>query len=1242
MGKSFVIPVCFLSVNFGEMHEKDANCKLEIAAYLCIMAIRSKPNFVLLLADDLGIGDLGCYGNDTIRTPNIDKLAKEGVKLTQHIAAASLCTPSRAAFMTGRYAFRSGMDTCGGGRVIKWLGASGGLPPNETTFAKLLQNEGYSTGILGKWHLGVNCESLNDYCHHPLSHGFNYFYGIPLTLLNDCQPGGLHEIDVQFRAQLFFLTQLISYAVITMVIVKYSNILAISGKVVFWFALFGILFFMSWYLKYGFMEYWNCILMKNHTILEQPMNMQTLTNNVIRETLQFIERHKNVPFLLVVSFLHVHTPLVTTKPFVGKSKHGMYGDNVEEMDYMVGLIVNAIDNAGLKSNTLIYFTSDHGGHLEANNGSVQTGGWNGVYRGGKGMAGWEGGIRVPGIFRWPGIIPSDTIIEEPTSLMDIFSTVVNLGGGKSPEDRIIDGRDLFPLLTMKTSHSEHEFMFHFCGSSLHAARWHQKQSGATWKVHYVTPVFHPEGAVGCFDEILCGCEGEKVRRHDPPLLFELSTDPSESNPLQLHTDPFIKEVLDRIKAAIAEQQKTINVVPQQFSFYNNLWRPWLQPCCGTFPFCWCHQEDNHDTEGPPERAMDLYNAFEVIHFGTVPRFQSSDKSEYSLSALGLGRISQSPRENDILLSEVLLSEVMMPLKTELWIFLAIYHSSAYLCIMAAHSKPNFVLILADDLGIGDLGCYGNDTIRTPNIDRMAKEGVKLTQHLTAAQACTPSRAAFMTGRHAFRSGMDTYGGAPVLVWLGISGGLPTNETTFAKILQKEGYSTGIIGKWHLGVNCEYLNDNCHHPLNHGFNYFYGIPYTLTNECQPGGAPDYFTPFKAQMMFVTQLIGCAIITMVIVKYTNLCAISGKLIFYCALFGTLFFMTWYIKYGFFHYWNCVVMRNYEVVEQPINIPRMTNYMIKETQQFIERYKDGPFLLVVSFPHVHTPLVTTKSFIGRSKHGIYGDNVEEMDFMVGIVLKAIDDAGLKNNTLIYFASDHGGHIESKNGEIQTGGWNGIYRGGKGMAGWEGGIRVPGIFHWPGVIPSNTEVDEPTSLMDIFPTVVHLGGGKMLTDRIIDGRDLFPLLTKKTSQSEHEFLFHYCGNDLHAVRWHQKQSGVVWKVHYMTPVFFPEGAVGCYDKFMCSCIEQHNQRHDPPLIFELSADPSESNPLQIHTNPFYKEVLDRIKTAAMEHQKTMSVVPQQLSFYNNFWRPWLQPCCGTFPFCWCQQEDLNISNLM
>ncbi|XP_069801377.1 arylsulfatase H-like [Dendropsophus ebraccatus] len=568
---------------------------LHLAGYRFVMTSNPKPNFVLMIADDFGIGDIGCYGNSTIRTPNIDRLAINGIKLTQHIAAAPMCTPSRAAFMTGRYPIRSGMDS-GKNRVLQWLGAPGGLPPNETTFASILQKQGYSTGFIGKWHLGANCESSNDHCHHPLKHGFDYFYGTPFSLFHDCKPGGIREL-AQLEAKLKLLTQLMAFAVMTLVIVRYSNMLTISRNLILYSALFTVLFFITWYLKYGFLQHWNCIIMRNYEIIEQPMKVERTASLIVREAQQFIDRNKNVPFLLIVSFLHVHIPMITTKAFTGKSKHGIYGDSVEEMDFMIGSVVNAIDNAGLENNTMIYFASDHGGHIETKEGKLQAGGWNGIYRGGKGMAGWEGGIRVPGIFRWPGVIPSNVVIDEPTSLMDIYPTLVHLGGGDSPKDRIIDGRNLMPLLTKKTAHSEHEFLFHYCGFLLHAVRWHQKESGAIWKAHYVTPVFFPEGAVGCYDMRACACEGDRVLHHDPPLLFELSADPSESSPLDPHVDPY-KTVLNRIKMAVAEHQKTVSEVPAQLSFFNNLWRPWLQPCCGTFPFCWCDKEDSNVTEIP--------------------------------------------------------------------------------------------------------------------------------------------------------------------------------------------------------------------------------------------------------------------------------------------------------------------------------------------------------------------------------------------------------------------------------------------------------------------------------------------------------------------------------------------------------------------------------------------------------------------------------------------------------------------
>uniref|UniRef100_A0A2K6M3I2 Arylsulfatase L n=2 Tax=Rhinopithecus bieti TaxID=61621 RepID=A0A2K6M3I2_RHIBE len=482
-----------------------------------------------------------------------------------------------------------------GYRVLQWTGASGGLPTNETTFAKILKEKGYATGLVGKWHLGLNCESASDHCHHPLHHGFDHFYGMPFSLMGDCAHWELSEKRVNLEQKLNFLFQVLALVALTLAAGKLTHLIPVSWTPVIWSALSAVLLLAGSYFVGALIVHADCLLMRNHTITEQPMRFQTTTPLILQEVASFLKRNKHGPFLLFVSFLHVHIPLITMENFLGKSLHGLYGDNVEEMDWMVGQILDTLDMEGLTNSTLIYFTSDHGGSLENQLGNSQYGGWNGIYKGGKGMGGWEGGIRVPGIFRWPGVLPAGQVIGEPTSLMDVFPTVVQLAGGEVPQDRVIDGHSLMPLLQGAEARSAHEFLFHYCGQHLHAARWHQRDSGSVWKVHYTTPQFHPEGAGACYGRGVCPCSGEGVTHHRPPLLFDLSRDPSEARPLTPDSEPLYHAVIARVGAAVSEHRHTLSPVPQQFSTSNILWKPWLQPCCGHFPFCLCHE----DGDGTP-------------------------------------------------------------------------------------------------------------------------------------------------------------------------------------------------------------------------------------------------------------------------------------------------------------------------------------------------------------------------------------------------------------------------------------------------------------------------------------------------------------------------------------------------------------------------------------------------------------------------------------------------------------------
>ncbi|XP_029786599.1 arylsulfatase F isoform X1 [Suricata suricatta] len=555
-----------------------------------------KPNIVVIIVDDLGIGDLGCFGNDTMRTPNIDRLAREGVQLNHHISAAAMCTPSRAALLTGRYPIRSGMVSDGGSRVVATLGSPAGLPLNETTFAALLKGQGYSTALIGKWHQGLNCDSRQDHCHHPYNYGFDYFYGMPFTLFEPCWPDPSRDTELAIASKVWLCVQLVAIAVLTAILGKLSRMIRLPWSFIFFMVLLIFLLGYFWFSSYQSRLYWDCLLMREHEITEQPMNGERAGSIMLKEAISFMERCREGPFLLLFSFLHVHMPLPTTTDFIGTSRHGLYGDNVEEMDSMVGKLLDAIDSFGVRNHTLVYFTSDHGGHLEARVGHAQLGGWNGIFKGGKGMGGWEGGIRVPGLVRWPGRLPAGKVVDEPTSLMDVFPTLAAVSGSRVPQDRVIDGQDLMPLLQGDVERSEHEFLFHYCGAFLHAARWHPKDSEAVWKVHYVTPVFQPPGAQACYETKYCQCSGKLVTYHDPPLLFDLTRDPSESTPLTPDAEPWYNAVIQTVASAVKEHERSIVPVQHQLSALNRD-NTWLKPCCGLFPFCVCDKEGNTSAPG---------------------------------------------------------------------------------------------------------------------------------------------------------------------------------------------------------------------------------------------------------------------------------------------------------------------------------------------------------------------------------------------------------------------------------------------------------------------------------------------------------------------------------------------------------------------------------------------------------------------------------------------------------------------
>lgn len=429
------------------------------------------PNFVIIFADDLGYGDLGCFGHPTIRTPSLDQMAREGMKLTQFYAAAEVCTPSRAALLTGRLPPRSGM--CGQRRVF-FPDSKGGLPADEITIAELLKSKGYATACLGKWHLGHLPQYL------PGKHGFDYFYGTPYV--ND-----MDRVPTSPKGKA-------AYA---------------APK----------------------SEYWNVPLMRNTEIVERPANQNLFTRRYADEAAEFIRKHKNQPFFLYLAHNMPHVPLFRSDEFTGKSRRGMYGDVVEELDKSVGTVLNALRDEQLAERTFVIFTSDNGPWLTYN----EQGGSAGLLRDGKGST-WEGGMREPTIIWRPGTVPAGTTSAEITSTLDLLPTFCALAGVEPPKDRTLDGYDI--TATLSGGKSPRREMFYYRSYDLMAARL------GPWKAHFLTQT---------------GYGQPQPEKHDPPLLFNLEVDPGES----FNVADKNPQVLAEIKSLVEEHRAGMKPAPSQ-------------------------------------------------------------------------------------------------------------------------------------------------------------------------------------------------------------------------------------------------------------------------------------------------------------------------------------------------------------------------------------------------------------------------------------------------------------------------------------------------------------------------------------------------------------------------------------------------------------------------------------------------------------------------------------------------------
>ncbi len=442
------------------------------------------PNILIIMADDLGYGDLGCYGGKVIKTPNLDSLARRGMRFTDHYAGASVCSPSRYAMLTGRYPTRGGFSslitptdlpyskklTWHLGKAFNKLGTVdmgadskyNGLLHKEITIAEALKKRGYKTGMSGKWHLG-DLKTRPEF--NPMHHGFDDFLG--LNVANDEFPAALFDRDSQ--------------------------------------------------------------LIENIN-LEQDFLTRIFTERAI----EFIDQAEDSPFFYFLSYTAPHLPLIPSEKFKGKSAAGVYGDVVEEMDWYIGQLLNHLEEKGLLENTLIVFTSDNGPWFKGSPGG---------FRGRKGQS-YEGGYRVPFIASWKGVIPENSLSVEPVMNIDLYPSLLDISGLELPQNHVIDGKNITPILLNKDSSSLERPLFFYHFDRLEAVRQ------GKWKYysntnHYVWPIpLDRKGLItNDFAEPWFGIQYGN--------LYNLELDPAENYDLAHHHP----EVVEKLRSLMEKEER---------------------------------------------------------------------------------------------------------------------------------------------------------------------------------------------------------------------------------------------------------------------------------------------------------------------------------------------------------------------------------------------------------------------------------------------------------------------------------------------------------------------------------------------------------------------------------------------------------------------------------------------------------------------------------------------------------------
>lgn len=1120
----------------------------------------SPPNVVLIFADDLGYGDLGCYGATKVRTPNIDRLAADGRRFTDAHSVSAVCTPSRYALLTGQYPVRGnqGKGVWGPAPVTSGLL----VDTDQTTIADVFKSVGYATSAFGKWHLGFG-EGQNDWQEPlrpgPQDLGFDYYFGMPVV--NSAPPYVYVENDRVVGSDpndpLVFLGR--NAEGVTPITKIPPEAAQRSPN------------------QFGGAK-------ESHKLF----NDYEVGTTIAEKSVDWINAHKDAPFFLYLATTNIHHPFTPAERFQGKSDCGLYGDAIHELDWIVGEVLASLEENGLSDNTLVIFTSDNGGMFNLGGQTAFKAG----HRQNSNLLGfkfgvWEGGHRVPMIVRWPGKVKAGTTSDQLIGNVDMLATFAALTEQDLNEAQQTDSVNMLPALIDEPEKPlrDHLILAPHKGThlSIRKGKWMYipaRGSGGFGGKKPGDHTFAGPAAASFVGSVNSDIENGKIRKEAPPAqLYDLETDVNQTR--NVYSDPpgVVKE-LDALLAGYQPKPsaaKSATKVPRNsstaakktpatpssqsgsFDFESGVLLPW-KVVDGQFghiigrrkTFFRNGQSYNKQGEfylstlessAEAERGMDGQTGVIVSPLfepkggkmtfrigggngrGVYAALCTEDGKE-ALVARGVN--DQAMQSATWPLAPYVGQKMFIKVvdkETGGWGHVTVdnfqfdgtvldeYPSLPTLGSQTApqdttpamsktqagrteRTLPNFIVIFADDLGYGDISCYHTAGVATPHIDSLAAEGFRSTDFFVPANVCSPSRAALLTGRYPMRCGMP-------VARIELPGskykdyGLASEELTIPELLKPAGYRSLMVGKWHLGLEVEGSN-----PTDAGFDEHLGIP---SNYGKNRG-PNYDTLYR-----------------------------GK----------------------------------QIEQKHVPCQELTQRYTDEVVDFIGRQKDDPFFIYVSHHIVHTPLLPSKGFVGTSDQGKYGDFIKELDHSTGRIMQAIRDCGLDENTLVVFTSD--------NGPTRAGSTGGLAGGKYGTM--EGGHRVPGIFRWPAKIPAGQESAVTLTSMDLLPLFCELAGVQPPTDRKIDGEKILDVLSGKQTKTPHELLYYYNGTNLQAVR-----EGN-WKLHLpRTPEDQPFWSKNPGQKYK-GFVKLDNHR-----LFNLRSDPGEKTDVA-ERNP---EIVDRLKKHA------------------------------------------------